>query len=70
MVLGPTAAQRTEAFVPVKSEAQWRLMAGIAHGWKPTRKKKPPSRAVAHEYVKHGKPKKLPKRKSLLSKGG
>lgn len=59
--------------MPVTSRAQWRLMSAIEHGWKPTHMKHPPSKKVAHEYTKHGKPKRLPerkhKRKSLLSGG-
>lgn len=41
-------------------------MAAVAHGWKPKRKKGP-SVAVAKEFVAHGKPKNLPKRKSRIN---
>jgi len=37
--------------MPTVSESQRRLMQGIKHGWKPTRMKNPPSRAVAREFV-------------------
>ncbi len=36
--------------MPSVSESQRRLMAGIAHGWKPTGMKDPPSQAVAQEF--------------------
>lgn len=36
--------------MPSKSKAQANLMAGIAHGWKPTGMKNPPSKAVAKEF--------------------
>jgi hypothetical protein len=37
-------------------------MAAIAHGWKPSGKKGP-SKKVAREFIKHGKP------RSLLMRG-
>ena len=36
--------------MPSKSPAQARLMAAIAHGWKPDNMKNPPSRRVAREF--------------------
>lgn len=56
--------------MPVRSQAQWRLMAGIAHGWHPSHMKHPPSAAVAREYVKHGKPRRLPRRKRRSAVNG
>ena len=53
--------------MPVSSEAQWRFMQAIAHGWKPKRKKGP-SQKVAKEYLAHGHPKGLPKRKSRINR--
>jgi hypothetical protein len=54
--------------VPVKSEAQWRYMAAVAHGWKPTRQKGgAPSRSQAREFIAGGKPSGLPKRKRRRS---
>jgi hypothetical protein len=32
-------------------------MEGIAHGWRPTGMKNPPSKAVAEKFVEHGKSK-------------
>lgn len=37
--------------MPSKSPEQAKLMRAIAHGWKPSRMKSPPSRAVAQEFV-------------------
>lgn len=45
--------------MPVKSQAQWRAMQAAAHG-KSTRGI---PRSVAKEYIKHGKPRRLPERK-------
>lgn len=37
--------------MPSKSEAQARLMAAVAHGWRPSRpRKRLPSREVAEEF--------------------
>jgi hypothetical protein len=54
--------------MPAKSGAQYRLMAGIAHGWKPKGKLKSagPSPAVAEEFINKTS---VSKRK-LWSKGG
>lgn len=40
--------------MPMAPGPQTRLMEGIAHGWKPTGMKKPPSKAVAKEFVAAG----------------
>jgi hypothetical protein len=37
--------------MPSKSPAQKRLMEGIAHGWTPSRLKRPPSKQVAEDFV-------------------
>lgn len=38
--------------MPSKSQAQHNLMAGIAHGWKPSGMKHPPSKKVARKFMK------------------
>lgn len=45
--------------MPYASQAQRRLMEGIAHGWKPSNMKNPPSKAVAQKFSKDSKMSKL-----------
>lgn len=51
--------------MPYQSDAQRRLMEGIAHGWHPTGMKDPPSRAVAEKF--HAEDKAARKRKMLAA---
>ncbi len=51
--------------MPYASESQRRLMEGIAHGWKPSGMKDPPSKAVARKFTEHSEGKKT-KLKDLL----
>jgi hypothetical protein len=37
--------------VPAVSGPQYRLMAGLAHGWQPSGMKRPPSAGVAKDFV-------------------
>lgn len=41
--------------MPSKTPKQAKLMRAVAHGWKPSRMKSPPSRAVAREFVEADK---------------
>lgn len=57
--------------MPSRSPSQARLMAGIAHGWKPTGMKSPPPVSVAREFNQADKGGKLlahaTKRATVLS---
>lgn len=60
--------------MPSSSRAQHNFMQAIAHGWKPSGMKHPPSMTVAQDFVKAdkraGKYQKRKPRKTVMQGGG